>query len=338
QPLLPYESCNLGSINLSKFVENGALNWEKLRKVVRLAVRFLDNVIDVNKFPLPQIQEMTRKTRKIGLGVMGFAEMLIKLGIPYDSYEAEQIGAKVMKFLTEESHSMSAKLAFERGPFPAWKGSIWEKRGILMRNATTTTIAPTGTISIIADTSSSIEPLFALAYYRNYKGKKYLILPSSVKEYLIRKGVYTDELIDSIARTGSIQGLPLPDDVKNVLKIALEIPPERHVRMQAVFQKYTDNAVSKTINMNSNATIEEVENAYKLAYKLGCKGITVYRDRSKTEQVLETAKVAKEKRELKEKPLPEFTFFVQKKLEEKLEGVVVDGAYDNACPTGKCER
>ncbi|MGC8647045.1 MAG: adenosylcobalamin-dependent ribonucleoside-diphosphate reductase [Thermoplasmata archaeon] len=332
QPLLPFESCNLGSIDLKKFVKNGAIDWADLREVLHLAIHFLDNVIDVNQFPLKEIEHMTKKTRKIGLGVMGFAEMLIKLGIPYDSDDAELIASKVMKFINDETHIASSRLA-SRGVFPAWKGSVWDGRGILMRNATTTTIAPTGTISIIADTSSSIEPLFALAYYRNYKGRKHLILPDSVKDYLIRRGVYSDTLVNAIAKAGTILGEDVPDDVKNVLKIALEIPPERHVRMQALFQRYTDNAVSKTINMPSTAAIEDVGKAYLLAYDLGCKGVTVYRDKSKSEQVLELVAPVKEAKEEKSKPLPELTFVVQKKIE----GVEVSGTFDNACPTGKCD-
>ncbi|MGC8565502.1 MAG: adenosylcobalamin-dependent ribonucleoside-diphosphate reductase [Thermoplasmata archaeon] len=331
QPLLPYESCNLGSINLSLVVnENGEIDWELFRHIVRESVHFLDNVIDANKFPLQQIQDMTRKTRKIGLGVMGFAEMLIKMGIPYNSEEALETAERVMKFINDVSHEMSIELAQNRGVFTAWKDSIWDRKGIRIRNATTTTIAPTGTISIIADTSSSIEPLYALSFIRNVlDGQQLLEVNPLFEDYARKHGFYSEELMREIARTGSIQHLNLPDDAKKIFLTAHDIDPEWHVRMQAAFQKYTDNAVSKTINMRNDASIMDVENAYMLAYKLKCKGITVYRDGSKSVQVL--VKGA-EKKEEKEKVL-------EWDLKVKVDDLVkIDSTFDAACPTGKCDH
>ncbi|MGC8689521.1 MAG: adenosylcobalamin-dependent ribonucleoside-diphosphate reductase [Thermoplasmata archaeon] len=287
QPLLPYESCNLGSINLSRFVENGSINWEKLRKVVRIAVRFLDDVIDANKYSLPQIEYMTKQTRKIGLGVMGFAEMLIKLGIPYASNEALEIGEKVMEFIEKVSHEESSNIANAKGVFLAWENSIWFEKGIRMRNATTTTIAPTGSISIIAGTSSGIEPLFALVYVRQIlENTEMLEVNQLFEEELKRRGLYSDSLMREVARRGTIQDMNIPPDLKRLFLTAHDMDFRWHVLMQAVFQRHTDNAVSKTINMRNDATMEEVEKAYMLAYKLRCKGITIYRDRSKREQVL----------------------------------------------------
>ncbi len=287
QPLLPYESCNLGSINLSKFVENGSINWEKLKKTIKIAVHFLDNVIDANKYPLPQINYMTKQTRKIGLGVMGFAEMLIKLGIPYASKEALDIADEVMSFIEKVSHEESSIISTKKGTFNAWENSIWYEKGIRMRNAATTTIAPTGSISIIAGTSSGIEPLFALVFIRQVLENTELLEVNSIFEEELRKrGLYSDEIMRQVSRLGSIQSLDLPEDMKRIFLTAHDIDYRWHVLMQAVFQKHTDNAVSKTINMRNEATIDEVEKAYMLAYKLKCKGITIYRDRSKKEQVL----------------------------------------------------
>ncbi len=287
QPLLPYESCNLGSINLSKFVENGSINWEKLRKVIRIAVHFLDNVIDANNYPLPQIEYMTKQTRKIGLGVMGFAEMLIKLKVSYASKEALDIAEKVMEFIEKVSHEASVDLAKTKGTFYAWDRSIWYERGIKMRNATTTTIAPTGSISIIAGTSSGIEPLFGLVFIRQVlEGTELLEVNQLFEEELRKRNLYSEDIMREVSRTGSIQHLNLPEDIKRIFLTSHDIDYQWHVLMQAVFQKHTDNAVSKTINMRNEATIDEVEKAFMLAYKLKCKGITIYRDRSKREQVL----------------------------------------------------
>ncbi|MEM5823701.1 MAG: vitamin B12-dependent ribonucleotide reductase [Archaeoglobaceae archaeon] len=297
QPLLPYESCNLGSINLAKFVDGKDFDWERLKEIVHIAVRFLDNVIDVNAYPIPEIEDMTKANRKIGLGVMGWADALFLLEIPYDSEEAIKLAEKVMKFIQEESHKASQLLAEERGVFPNWKGSVWEKKGLKMRNATTTTIAPTGTISIIANCSSGIEPVFALAYKRAniLDGEEFFEINPILEKVLREKGLYNGELIAKIAETGSVQNLDLPSSIKRVFKTALEIAPEWHVKMQAAFQKFTDNAVSKTINLPNSATRADVEKAFMLAYELKCKGITVYRDGSREEQVLMTKKAEKEK-------------------------------------------
>jgi len=297
QPLLPYESCNLGSINLTKFVSNGKIDWEKLRITVRNAVHFLDNVIDVNKFPLKQIKEMTLANRKIGLGIMGWAEMLIMLGIKYDSQKALQLAEKLMKFISTTAREKSIELAEERGSFPNFDKSIWADRYKALRNATCTTIAPTGSISIIAGCSSGIEPLFAISFMREVLGGKRLFEVNPLFERIAKKrGFYSADLLDKIAKTGSLQNIAkIPKDVKQLFRTAFDIAPEWHVRMQAAFQRYTDNAVSKTINLPTKATIDDVQKAYELAYKLKCKGITVYRYGSKPKQVLYFAKPPKEK-------------------------------------------
>ena len=307
QPLLPYESCNLGSINLSSFVDEGKkdFNWERLREVVWIATRFLDNVIDVNTYPIPEIEEMTKKNRKIGLGVMGWADALFKLGVPYDSPQAIELAEKVMKFIQEESHKASQSLAEERGVFPNWEGSVWEKSGIKMRNATTTTIAPTGTISIIAGCSSGIEPVFALAYRRAniLDGEEFFEVNPVFERMLRALDLYTDEILNRVVEEGSIQEIDdIPEEIRRIFKCALDIAPEWHVRMQAAFQKFTDNAVSKTINLPNHATKTDVERAFLLAFELGCKGITVYRDGSREEQVLSVKKTEKKKEEEKARP------------------------------------
>jgi ribonucleoside-diphosphate reductase alpha chain len=293
QPLLPYESCNLGSINLSKMLcdKNGskAIDHVKLAKAVRMAVRFLDNVIDVNRFPLREIDEMTKRTRKIGLGVMGFADLLIQLGIPYNSDEALQTGENLMDFINREAIDASKELAEERGMFPAFEGSIYDvAEGPRVRNATRTTIAPTGTLSIIAGCSSGIEPLFALSYTRNIlDGDKLAEVNPLFEEWAKREGCCSEELMNEVAQKGNVKDVDgVPQNGKDIFVTSHNIFPEWHVRMQAAFQKYTDNAVSKTVNFPHDATKEDVARVYMLAYREGCKGITIYRDRSRDEQVL----------------------------------------------------
>ncbi|MFH1032468.1 MAG: vitamin B12-dependent ribonucleotide reductase [Chloroflexota bacterium] len=299
QPLLPYESCNLGSINLSRMIKNNGvaeIGYDKLAVVVKTAVRFLDNVIDVNKFPLEQIEAMTKKTRKIGLGVMGFADMLLQLGIPYDSEKALKIASDVMSFITEEARKASIDLAKERGTFPSFKGSIYDTAGAPgIRNATLTTIAPTGTLSIIASCSSGIEPPFALSYTRNILDGAHLVEANPYFEEAAKKGgFYSEELIGKLAsgtKLGEIEGIP--DTAKQLFRTAHDISPEWHVKMQTAFQKSTDNAVSKTVNLPHEATREDIANIYMMAYEMGLKGITIYRDRSRETQVLVTGKEKK---------------------------------------------
>ena len=289
QPLLPYESCNLGSINLSKFVDDKReILYEELASVVRHAVRFLDNVIDANKYPIKEIEEITKGNRKIGLGVMGFAEFLFKLFIAYDSKEALRMAEKIMKFISEEARKASIDLAKEKGSFPNFERSIWHRKYPALRNATVTTVAPTGTISIIANTTSGIEPAFAIAFIRNVmSGVKLLEVNSFFEEVARERGFYSKELMLEIAKKGSIQEISgIPEDIKKVFVTALDIAPEWHVKMQAAFQKHVDNAVSKTVNLPENAKIEDVRKIFMLAYRLKCKGITVYRYGSKSNQVL----------------------------------------------------
>ncbi|NMC10276.1 MAG: adenosylcobalamin-dependent ribonucleoside-diphosphate reductase [Methanothrix sp.] len=284
QPLLPYESCNLGSINLSRLVEKGELNWDRLRDLVSLAVRFLDDVIDMNRFPLRQIQIATMQSRKIGLGVMGFAEMLIKMNVSYSSPDAIHLAEEIMSFISAEGREESARLGQERGSFPLFEQSKL-KRWDAMRNSTVTTIAPTGTISIIAGTSSGIEPLFALAFVRHVlEGARLLEISPLFEMAAHARGFYSPDLRAEIARKGSVQSIArVPQDIKDTFVTALDIPPQQHVKIQAAFQRYTDNAVSKTVNLPSDATVSDVLNVYNLAYDLGCKGVTVFRYGSRSQ-------------------------------------------------------
>lgn len=300
QPLLPHEACNLGSVNLSRFVRYGEagpeLDWDHLADVVHRGVRFLDDVIEVNEYPLAKIGELARGNRKIGLGVMGWADMLIMMDVPYDSDEAIALGEKVMGFIQAEARQASMRLAEERGVFPNFEGSIYDTpEGMRLRNATVTTIAPTGTLSIIANCSSGIEPLFAVSYVRTVMDNDRLIEVNPLFEDIaVKQGFYSRDLMALIAEHGSVHGIDeVPEDVQRVFVTAHDISPEWHVRMQAAFQKNTDNAVSKTVNFGNEATIEDVRHVYDLAHELGVKGVTIYRDGSKENQVLSTGKTGR---------------------------------------------
>ncbi|MBE9551343.1 MAG: vitamin B12-dependent ribonucleotide reductase, partial [Proteobacteria bacterium] len=289
QPLLPYESCNLGSINLSRMVTGGELNRSRLKQTVRAAVHFLDNVIEINKYPLKEIEEMSRCTRKIGLGVMGFADMLILLGIPYDSERCVQTGEEVMTLISETAREASAELGKKRGNFPGFKGSAYDRPETpYMRNATTTTIAPTGTISIIANCSSGVEPLFAVSYVRKVlDGDELVEIHPFFKKMAQKKKFFSADLIKTISETGSVQHTEdVPEDLKRLFVTSHDIAPKWHIRIQAAFQNHTDNAVSKTVNFPANATEKDVEDVYRMAYEYGCKGVTIYRYGSRERQVL----------------------------------------------------
>ncbi len=303
QPLLPYESCNLGSINLENHLtrtEDGQyeIDWAHLERSIRTSVHFLDNVIDMNKYPIPEIEKCTKDNRKIGLGVMGFARMLFNLGVQYDSEAGIQMGEQVMKFISEIGYDESRRMAEKRGVYPSWKGSRHEARGQRVRNSYVTTVAPTGTISMIADTSGGCEPEFSLIWFKNVMDGEHLpyVLDLFI-ETAKREGFWQDGLLDKIlANHGSARGIPeIPERWQKVFATAHDIAPEWHVRMQAAFQKYTDSGVSKTINMPDTATVDDVMAAYLMAYELSCKGITVYRDGSREEQVMNVGLSTKEK-------------------------------------------
>lgn len=292
QPLLPNESCNLGSVNLVKMLSHKReIDYPKLKETVWKGVHFLDNVIDQNRYPLPQIAEATYRTRKIGLGVMGFADLLTELNIPYDSNEALGLAEEIMSFVRREAREASAATAKERGVFPAYDQSIYAGQGLRLRNATTTTIAPTGTLSVIADCSSGIEPLYALSYHRRVLGGVRLPeLNARFVEAARRGGFYSEALIARVAATGSARWMAeVPEEIQRIFVTSHDLAPEFHIRMQAAFQKHTDNAVSKTVNFPREATPQDVEKVFLLAYREGCKGVTIYRDMSRDEQVLACA-------------------------------------------------
>ena len=310
QPLLPYEACNLGSLNLGHFVKGNGVDWERLRQVVHDCIHFLDNVIDMSKYPILEITEMVKKNRKVGLGVMGWADMLVQLNIPYNSEEGIKLAEKVMGFIKKEADNASMELAKTRGVFPAWKDSIYNKdskyfkgKHMELRNATRTTIAPTGTIGMIADASGGVEPLFALSYVKRVMdGQELHYLDKNFKKALMDSNAYSEKLMERIINKPSIQSIEdIPEDIGKVFVVAHDVTPEYHIKMQGAFQKFTDNAVSKTVNFLNSATVDDVKEVYLLAYKLGCKGVTVYRDGSKDMQVLNFAKDIKKEKEKKGK-------------------------------------
>jgi len=306
QPLLPYDVCNLGSINVGLFVREGRIDWEGLREAVHLCTHFLDNVIDANKYPLPEIHDLAHRIRRIGLGIMGWADLLVRMGIPYNSAEGCELGRELMRFVDEEAKVASERLAEQRGVFPEWERSIWgpdatcardaQGRRIRpmrrLRNCNLTTVAPTGTISIIAGCSSGIEPLFAVAFMRNQAG---VLMPEVNEDFVAtakREGWYSESLMAKIAEAGHIHFPEVPERWQRVFVTAHDVSPEWHIRMQAAFQEYTDSAISKTCNFPETATEDDVRQIFELAYRLGCKGVTVYRDNSREQQVLSTGKTA----------------------------------------------
>lgn len=340
QPLLPYEACNLGSINLALLIKDNELNWDKLKEVVYDSVDFLDAVIDVSRFPLPQIDAMSKANRKIGLGVMGWADLLFQLKIPYASESAVALGAKIMEFIDFSAKERSLQLAQVEGAFPNFSESIYaygmfkrekmeqnwdflkeeiKQKGL--RNATLTTIAPTGTISMIADTSSGIEPQFSLAYVKNVMdGEKLIYVNKYLQKELEDKGLYNEDLLEKILSEGSLDNIDeIPQDIKMIFQTAHNISPEWHIRMQAAFQQYTDNAVSKTINFPNSATVDDIRSAYELAYQLNCKGVTVYRDGSREFQVLskgtQTEVAEKSEKKVAPRTRPEITKGITQRVE-----------------------
>ncbi len=319
-PLLPYESCNLGSINLAKMVQGRALDWDKLRETIRWGIRFLDDVIEVNRFPLPQVQEITFSNRKIGLGIMGFADLLIRLGLPYHSPDALRFAAKLMRFVHQESLNASVALARERGVFPNFSHSLYARKNLRVRNATVNTIAPTGTISIIAGCSSGIEPLFAVSFVRNVlSGTKLFEVNPIFEEIAKNRGFYSKEMVARVAQSGSLQKIKeIPRDMKRIFVTAFDVTPVQHLQVQAAFQRYSDNSVSKTINLPSEATVEDVRKIYLVAYQMKCKGITIYRYGSKEEQVLSFG--------YKEKDQP----VVHSDI------IAVESEYSGGCAAGTC--
>lgn len=292
-PLFNYESCNLGSINLAKIITNEKnIDWEKFKQIINDSIHFLDNVIDANKYPLKEIEDVTKQNRKIGLGIMGFADLLILLGIKYGSHDSFELAEKISSFLEKEARNASENLAKERGNFPNFKKSSLKIKYDNMRNATVTTIAPTGSLSILAGCSSGIEPIFALALTREIlQNKRFIEINKILISDLIKNNLYFEDIINEILLEGSLKKLELPKEVKEKFITTLEISFDKHIKMQSIFQKYVDNAVSKTINLPENSKIEDVKKAYLLAWKLNCKGITIYRNKSKPSQVLYVGKI-----------------------------------------------
>ena len=349
QPLLPYESCNLGSINLTKMLkeENGvySFDWDKLKATAKKAVHFLDNVIDANKYPLKEIDFMTKQTRKVGLGVMGWADALLRLKIPYNSEQAVRLAETVMRAVTEAGREESRELAKIRGTFPLFQESTLDQE-IPQRNATVTTIAPTGTLSLLASCSSGVEPIFGYVYIRNIMdGTEMIEVNPILREVLKERGLYSDELMKKIAKQGSLEGIEeIPEEIRRVFVSAHEVSPEFHIRMQAAFQRHTDNAVSKTVNFCNSATREEVAEVYKLAFRLGCKGVTIYRDGSRSEQVLNIGKVKKDGQEespaeggqavIKPRPRPDMTTGITERVKIGCGNLYITVNYDDK---GICE-
>jgi ribonucleoside-diphosphate reductase alpha chain len=295
QPLLPYESCVLGSINLARFHRDGGVNYGRLKEVVATGVHFLDNIIDKSEFPIPEIKLKTAANRKIGLGVMGWADLLLALGIPYDSEEAVDLAGEVMSFISQEALRASIKLAKERGPFPRWHlENIYKESNEPRRNATVTTVAPTGTISLIANCSSGIEPIYSIAYQRlSFGSERMLFVHPLFEQYATARNFYSESLMEYVSENGSLRDITdVPAAAKRLFVTTHDIAPKWHVRMQAAFQKHIDAAVSKTINFPNSATVDDVLASYELAYRLGCKGITIYRDGSRDMQVLSTQAAA----------------------------------------------
>ena len=349
QPLLPYESCNLGSINLTKMLreENGvySFDWDKLKATAKKAVHFLDNVIDANKYPLKEIDFMTKQTRKVGLGVMGWADALLRLKIPYNSEQAGRLAETVMRAVTEAGREESRELAKARGTFPLFQESTLDQE-LPQRNATVTTIAPTGTLSLLASCSSGVEPIFGYVYIRNIMdGTEMIEVNPILREVLEERGLYSDELMKKIAKQGSLEGIEeIPEEIRRVFVSAHEVSPEFHIRMQAAFQRHTDNAVSKTVNFCNSATREEVAEVYKLAFRLGCKGVTIYRDGSRSEQVLNIGKVKKDGQEespaeggqavIKPRPRPDMTTGITERVKIGCGNLYITVNYDDK---GICE-
>lgn len=317
QPLHPYESCNLGSINLAKIVKDKEIDWEKLEQVTKAAVHFLDNVIDINRYPLPEIEGITKANRRTGLGIMGFADMLVQLEIAYDSQEGMEVAERIMGFIRQKAYEASEELAEKRGVFPNWEGSEHQKKGRKVRNATLTTIAPTGSIGIIAGCSQGCEPYYGLSFERRglLDGETTIYELNPYVEQIAGEEGLDEAVIERIKREGCLKHIPeVPERMKKIFPTAYEMSPEWHVKMQAAFQRHTDNAVSKTINFSQEATVEEIRQAYLLAWELDCKGLTVYRDRSRPKQVLykgEERKVGV----LEPRRRPEITKGLTKKIE-----------------------